>query len=563
MKQFAAFCGTAVAVLLVLFFCVTAVSAFAPAFSGGSGAAFGTGSGAPSSGVSGSGAGGSGADSAASDEAAKTSASDASDAFWRRIDKIKNILFFTIKQAFLSTVVALIIGLPAAFFIACRKFPGRRFLASLSSVSLCIPPLLIALGYVIFFGMNGVFNRTVMSVFGLKEPPFTFLYSFAGIIIAHGFYNFPIIMRTVSDTWRNLPEDEYNAAVLSGAGRFRIFRTVTLFQLAPSIAGGSVIVFLYSFFSFVIVLLFGQAGGSTMEVEVYQAAKNTLDFTYAGQLALTETTAASLFVVGYVLLGKKGRRTHAGVSSLPPVRVHGAAEIAGLAVIGGAILLFLVLPLTAIVFTGASDLIKLFSQKSFSTALLNTVTTSLGSAFLCVVTAFFFACVARRADPFGKSVVFRIVPLLPMAVSSVIIGFGLTNVLRRFHIAGSPVMLVITQAALTWPLAFQQIRGAMERIPMAVTDAALLLSPSRLDVIFRVQLPQTRRALFSAFAFCAAISAGDSNLPLILGIPRFETLSLYTYRLAGAYRFAAACGSGTVLIISSMALFAFSDKRAG
>ena len=547
MKQFAAFCGTAVAVLLVLFFCVTAVSAFAPAFSGDLGTAFGTSSEVQSA-------------DAATDAALSAQKSDA---FWRRIVKIKNILFFTIKQAFLSTVVALIIGLPAAFFVACRKFPGRRFLASLSSVSLCIPPLLIALGYVIFFGMNGVFNRTVMTLTGAKEPPFTFLYSFAGIIIAHGFYNFPIIMRTVSDTWRNLPEDEYNAAVLSGASKFRIFRTVTLFQLAPSIAGGSVIVFLYSFFSFVIVLLFGQAGGSTMEVEVYQAAKNTLDFTYAGQLALTETTAASLFVVGYVLLGKKGRRTHAGVSSLPPVRVHGAAEYALLAVIGGAILLFLVLPLTAIVFTGAGDLIKLFSQKSFSNALLNTVATSLGSAFLCVVTAFFFACVARRADPYGKSILFRIVPLLPMAVSSVVIGFGLTNVLRRFHIAGSPVMLVITQAALTWPLAFQQIRGAMERIPMAVTDAASLLSPSRLDVIFRVQLPQTRRALFSAFAFCAAISAGDSNLPLILGIPRFETLSLYTYRLAGAYRFAAACGSGTVLIISSMALFAFSDKLAG
>jgi len=562
MKQFAAFCGTAVAVLLVLFFCVTAVSAFAPAFSGDSGTAFGTSSSMGAASVATGSAVGS---DESADAAVKVAASDTqkSDAFWRRIDKIKNILFFTIKQAFFSTVVALIIGLPAAFFVACRKFPGRRFLASLSSVSLCIPPLLIALGYVIFFGMNGVFNRTVMALTGAKEPPFTFLYSFAGIIIAHGFYNFPIIMRTVSDTWRNLPEDEYNAAVLSGASKFRIFRTVTLFQLAPSIAGGSVIVFLYSFFSFVIVLLFGQAGGSTMEVEVYQAAKNTLDFKYAGQLALTETTAASLFVVGYVLLGKKGRRTHAGVSSLPPVRVHGAAEYALLAVIGGAILLFLVLPLAAIVFTGAGELIKLFSQRSFSTALLNTVATSLGSASLCVVTAFFFACVARRADPYGKSVVFRIVPLLPMAVSSIVIGFGLTNVMRRFHIAGTPVMLVITQAALTWPLAFQQVRGAMERIPMTVTDVASLLSPSRLDVIFRVQLPQTRRALFSAFAFCAAISAGDSNLPLILGIPRFETLSLYTYRLAGAYRFAAACGSGTVLIISSMVLFAFSDKLAG
>ena len=90
MKQFAAFCGTAVAVLLVLFFCVTAVSAFAPAFSGDSRTASGTGS----AGAVGSGApadsavpGVSGADPAAALSAQK------SDAFWRRIVSIKNILF--------------------------------------------------------------------------------------------------------------------------------------------------------------------------------------------------------------------------------------------------------------------------------------------------------------------------------------------------------------------------------------------------------------------------------------------------------------------------------------
>ncbi|MCR4938874.1 MAG: iron ABC transporter permease [Treponemataceae bacterium] len=532
MKQFTAFCGTVLAVLLVLFFCVTAVSAFAPAFSDDSGSAYGT-------------------------------SSSADTSFFKRITAIRNILFYTIKQAFLSTVVAVIIGLPAAFFTACRKFPGRRFLESLSSVSLCIPPLLIALGYVIFFGMNGVFNRAVMALIGVKNPPITFLYSFSGIIIAHGFYNFPVIMRTVSDTWKNLPEDEYNAAVLSGAGKFRIFRTITLFQLAPSVAAGAVIVFLYCFFSFIIVLLFGQAGGSTMEVEVYQAARNTLDFKYAGQLALTETVAASAFVLCYVLLGKKGRRTHAGVSTIQPKPVRGAAEIVGLSVTGLLILLFLLLPLAAIVFTGAGELLKIMGQKGFPAALLNTLYTSLSSAFLCVLTAFFFACVARRADPHGKSVVFRIIPLLPMAISSIVIGFGLTNLLRKFHIAGSPFLLVIAQASLTWPLAFQQIRGAMERIPSSVTDAASLLSPSRLDVIFRIQLPQVRRALFSSFAFCVALSAGDSNLPLILGIPRFATLSLFTYRLAGSYRFSAACAAGTILIFTSMALFALSDSISG
>lgn len=513
MKRIAAICGITCAVLLVLFFCVSAVSAFIPAFGGSS-------------------------------------------SFWGRAGTIWRILVFTVKQAFFSTLTALAIGLPAAYFTACRRFPGRRFLEALSSVSLCVPPLLIALGYVIFFGMNGIFNRTFMTVFSLKEPPFTLLYSFYGIVLVHGFYNFPIIMRTVGDAWKNLPEDEYNAALLSGAGRFRIFRTVTLYQLLPSMAAGSVIVFLYCFFSFIIVLLFGQAGCTTLEVEVYQTARNTLDFAYAGQLALTETLVASGFVVVYMLLGKKGSRTRTSLRTMQPSSVKGGAEHAGLFLVLGLILLFLIFPLGAIAFSGWGEFTKLFRQGAFRTSLQNTVVTAFSSSSICVVTAFVFACFARKADPEGKRTLFRVIPILPMAVSSVVIGFGIGNILQFFRLPRNAFLLVVCQGSVTWPFAYQQIRGAMDRIPQSVTDSARLLSRSPLDVVFRILIPQTRRGLFSAFAFCAAISAGDASLPLVLGISRFETLALYTYRLAGAYRFKTACAAGTVLIAASMLLTA-------
>ncbi|MBP5696324.1 MAG: iron ABC transporter permease, partial [Treponema sp.] len=49
-----------------------------------------------------------------------------------------------------------------------------------------------------------------------------------------------------------------------------------------------------------------------------------------------------------------------------------------------------------------------------------------------------------------------------------------------------------------------------------------------------------------------AVSLGDATLPLVLAIPNFSTLALYTYRLAGAFRFNQACACAVLMIILSM-----------
>ena len=68
-----------------------------------------------------------------------------------------------------------------------------------------------------------------------------------------------------------------------------------------------------------------------------------------------------------------------------------------------------------------------------------------------------------------------------------------------------------------------------------------------LDRVIRVLLPISKKGLISAFGFCFAVSAGDTTLPLVLAIPKLDTLSLFTYRLAGSYRFNEACAAGVIL----------------
>lgn len=497
--------------------------------------------------------------------------------------QVGKAVVYTLQQALCSMIIALLVGLPAAFFVARKNIPGRRLLLSCAAVPLCVPPLLVALGYVMFFGMQGVANRIASAVTGTQTPVFTFLYSFWGIVLAQGFYNFPLVMKTCADAWERLPAAEHEAAVMLGAGRFRVFRTVTLVQLLPAVASSGMVVFLYCFFSFVIVLLFGGVGTRVLEVEIYQAARSALDFRQAASLALIETITAFCVVLGYGRLERYSAESR-GVScgdGLNRTPLCSFGEYAGAVIMGGIILVFFAGPFFTIIFSAFAErstgylvsdalwklpvslenITLLFSRTSFRTAFVNTVCTAAGSAALAVVAAIWYACMVRMKDPLRRSILLRTVPLLPMAVSSVVLGFGMTLLVRR----GTPLLLIIMQASLSWPFALRQISVHMDRIPLATGDAARLLSPSRLDSVFRIYIPLCRPGIISAFGFCFAVSCGDTTLPLVLALPRFETLALYTYKLAGSYRFHEACACGLVLAALTLPVCAFSvsHKKTG
>lgn len=480
--------------------------------------------------------------------------------------RIARVSLFTLFQAFASLFVAVLIGLPMAFFCGKRNFFGRKFLLSLSSVPLCVPTLIVALGYITFFGNAGVLNKFFMYVFGLKKPPFSFLYTFLGLVVAQGFYNFPLIMSTVSDAWAHLPEEQADSARLLGAGEWRVFRTVTVFELMSAIVSACIPVFIYCFFSFMMVLLFGGMGTSTLEVEIYQAARNTLDFRTAGALSLVETLLACFVVAFYVYLENKSQKDK-GINfenSSELKSVSGFRESFFFYIMILLVALFFIAPFFSIIlnaFTSSNridtscfyNFKKIFSSPSFFKALRWTFLTAVLTSFLCVCAGFFYSVILRKSQRFSL----KVLSMLPMAVSSVVTGFGLSLLFRR----GNFLLLSFAQAALSWPMAFRQIFPYISKIPDATVDAARILSKSPLEVVFRIYLPVCRRGILSAAGFCFAISAGDTSLPLILSIPKFDTLSLFTYRLAGSYRFNEACAAGVVLAFLCAIIFSVSRLR--
>lgn len=489
---------------------------------------------------------------------------------------VLNVAWFTFLQAFCSTLVSLCIGIPIAFFCARRRFFFKKILLSLSVIPFCVPTLIVALGYVTFLGMNGALNKWLMFIFGLSEPPVKILYSFVGLIIAQGFYDFPIIMKTVSTAWQNIPNDITESAKVLGAGRFRIFRTVTIYHLLPSIASSSLLVFIYTFLSFIFVLLFGGVGNSTLEVEIYKTAKTSLDFSKVGILATIETLILCFVTFLYALLEKKSdlAKGFQSIDSkknqiLPKIGNNGVGEVLIFGTLMSVIVVGFLAPLFGIVWnafsssSGESEFLfsfanfsRVIKMRSFSSSLKWTIITATATGFFSTVIGFLYSYWLNSSRLLPKSL-----PILPMCISNVVVGVLITMIFKR----ASVWILIFVQTALTWPLAYKVINPHMQKIEKVTLEAAQILSKNRLNLIKKIIIPLIKKSLLTAFSFCFAVSAGDATLPLVLSIPKFDTLSLFTYRLAGSYRFDEACAAGCILcgvcVIVSLVIKIFEVKK--
>lgn len=479
---------------------------------------------------------------------------------------------YGLAQAGASTALALALGLPAAFLTAKRSFPGRRILASMAAVPFTVPPLIIAIAFVLFYGREGFLNRALMALFGLKEAPLSFLYSFKGVVLTHGFYNFPLVMSFVGHAWSTVPKKQENSATILGASDGRVFFTISLPSILPSIGAALSLVFLMCFYSFVIVLLFGAPGAQTPEVELYRAARFQFDMPLASAFALAETMVAMVCLALYAAFEKfaGSDRTEVEYSRPVPFESKWGAALAALYLLF--ILIFFASSLVSIFFEsfivrsspgrthsysfGLANYLELFMRPGFAKALLNTLLLGLASAGLASIVGFVFSVTLKNSKSVFLS---RVLPLLPLGVSSVVLAFGWSSLIDGFSVFA----LVAIHSFSSWPFVYRAIHSGLGKSARAYEKAAISLGSTSLGVIFRVYLPLSMPSIASGFALAFAMSAGDANAVIAAPGGGFSTLGLYIYRLAGAYRFNEACAVASILFIMSVLVFMLKEPSHG
>ena len=472
-----------------------------------------------------------------------------------------SIFIFTISLSFFSSLLAIFVGLPLAFFCANRSFWGRRLLLSLSSIPLTMPALIIAISYILFFGNNGLFTMVMSKILGFQIN--SFLYSIFGIIIAQGFYNFPIAMRLITESWQKVPQNEKDCAILLGAKPLFIFRTISLHYILPSILSAFSLIFLFCFFSFVIILLFGGVGSSTIEVEIYKCVNYLFDEKLGAKLCLAE------FIFGVLILNIYSyfkTKTEINASRLEintnTVKMKGKTERFIFVTLILIITIFLLLPIFSILvysfYSVKYEYSSIYSltlkawynvifSSSFYKAFFNTFHIAVFTVLISTFATLFFSYI--RFFYISNSYL-DFIPLLPLATSSIMLGFG-WNILN----GGNIIVLILTQSSLLWFFAYSQFQLSMAKIPKNLIEASLLLSKSKRLTFFKVVLPLSYKGLASGGAFVFAMSVSDASLPLMLGIENFNTLALELFNYASSYRFSESAVIAIILLIISSSAF--------
>ncbi|HZX19396.1 MAG TPA: iron ABC transporter permease [archaeon] len=471
----------------------------------------------------------------------------------------KTLIWNSFYQASISTIFSLLVGIPAAYLIARKDFPGKKIVKAISLVPFVFPSVLVVLAFVILLGNNGWVNSILKNLFGFHIQ---FLYGFLGIILAHVFFNFPIVMRFVSSSWENLDVKMKESAKTLGANNFDVFLRITLPQLLPSIIASASLVFIFCFTSFAIITTLGGLQFSTLEVEIYRQILRNLDFATGAFFALFQFIVLSIIASLYFYFSKK--HSVSQKSNREPLSKFNFSSLRGIAEFSFLIFIIVIalLPIFAIAVFAFFDpstgdftlraFEKIFSVSNVTLFETNAITAVLLSLFLAFFAALVSSFLGLIASLKQTNVPFvNFFASCSIAVSVITLAFG-------YYLgfgSGQLLIIAIGHSILAFPFAFRIINNALLQVDSESIDSAKTLGADDVSVFIKIQFPRIKKALIASMAFAFAISLGELGLVLVLYDGIFATMPVYIYRLISTYDLFAAGAMGFLLFAFSFIAF--------
>jgi molybdate transport system permease protein len=149
---------------------------------------------------------------------------------------VRKALRLSLETSLAAVALCLLFGLPLAWILARMEFPGRRLLRALTILPMVLPPVVGGIALIYAFGRRGIVGQYLDRWFGIVLP-----FTTKGAILAEAFVAMPFLVITAEAAFRSLDRSFEDAARTLGAGRWTVFRRVTLPLAGPALAAGAVL----------------------------------------------------------------------------------------------------------------------------------------------------------------------------------------------------------------------------------------------------------------------------------------------------------------------------------
>ena len=214
---------------------------------------------------------------------------DLLDALGRSVTR--DALLVSLKTSALAHAAVLVVGTPAAYLLARRRFRGRGAVLTLIELPLVLPPAVAGIALFAAFGRAGLLGGE-LDALGIQIP-----FTQAAVVLAVAFVESPFYVRGAVAAFEGVDDNLLAAARTLGAGPWRVFLRIALPLAAGGLGAASALALARGLGEFGATIIFaGSLQGVTQTLPLAIYAQFDQDFD-------TALAISALFVaVGAVLL---------------------------------------------------------------------------------------------------------------------------------------------------------------------------------------------------------------------------------------------------------------------
>jgi len=202
-------------------------------------------------------------------------------------------LFLTLKLAFISIIILLIIATPIAWGLAHKQFKGKAFVEAVIALPLVLPPTVLGFYLLIALGPDGP-GGWIANLWGDR----TLAFSFTGLIIGSVIYSLPFVVQPLQNGFILIGLRPIQVAATLRASFFDSFKNIILPMAKPAYITAATLGFAHTLGEFGVVLMIG--GNIPNETQVVSIAifehVETMDYANAHLLS------GILLILSFVLL---------------------------------------------------------------------------------------------------------------------------------------------------------------------------------------------------------------------------------------------------------------------
>ncbi|CBV41946.1 molybdate ABC transporter permease subunit [Halomonas elongata] len=198
-------------------------------------------------------------------------------------------ILISLRVAGVAVAWILLPGIAVAWLMARHEFRGKALLDGLLHLPLVLPPVVVGYLLLVSLGSRGLLGTWLNEWWGVRLP-----FTWQGAAVAGGVMAFPLLVRALRLSLEAVDPRLEAAASTLGAGRWRVFATITLPLTLPGLLTGSVLAFARALSEFGATITF--ASNIPGETRTLPLALYSLIQTPGGEAAAARLCALSVVI---------------------------------------------------------------------------------------------------------------------------------------------------------------------------------------------------------------------------------------------------------------------------